>query len=211
MTAELRVGSFGSLRLAKKVCALSAVSALSPPVDCFGSPRHVKKVCALSAVSPRADECCGTKLSRLPTIKRTHSAYPCFLRDIRSLCDPREAMQCRAEVMTCSRRHKDSEPGLSVSWLRRHGTSVRCKAGQDRYGEYGPGIGIVTATVARFSGRVQKRGGFLLHFRPALYLRTVTRDGGTCSVPPNFCPPFLAAGVFGHSCSIKYAGDWELL
>jgi hypothetical protein len=164
---------------------------------CFGSLRHAKKVCALSAVSavsplgrrmlwePSCQDC---QLSRGRT-QRT----PGFLRDIRSLCDPPEAMQCRAEVikisltanslqvtiaMTCSRRHKDPELGLSCKLVAaaRNERSVQGRTGPLR--RYGPGIGIVTATVARFSGSVQKRGGFFLHFRPALYLRTVTRHGG---------------------------------
>jgi hypothetical protein len=62
--------------------------------------------------------------------------------------------------MTRSRRRENSESGLCVSWLRRHGTmgSVQSRTGPLR--RYGPRIGIVTVTIPRFSGRVQKRSGF---------------------------------------------------
>jgi hypothetical protein len=53
------------------------------------------------------------------------------------------------------------------------------------------GIGVVTVTVARFCGLVQKRGGIVLHFRPALYLRTVTRHGGLLRLSPQ---------TFGFRC-----------
>jgi hypothetical protein len=70
------------------------------------------------------------KLSRLPTIKRTHSAYPCSLRNISSLCGPREAKQCRAEITWFCLAMNYSELGLSVSWLR--GTELGFGAKPDR-------------------------------------------------------------------------------
>jgi hypothetical protein len=92
-----------------------------------------------------ANACCGVKLSRLPTVKRTHSAYPCSFRNICSLCGPLEAMQpqggvelvlpilnsSRSPINSMRFARKTSEPGLSVSWLRRHGTrgSVQSRTG----------------------------------------------------------------------------------
>jgi hypothetical protein len=181
-----RVGSFGSLRREKSVRTKRTMRTKSPlsARDCSVYqikvrdspdflPRTLKAARAVvsSAVQEiGAGKCCGAKLSRLPTIKRTHSPYPCSLRDICSLCGPREAKQYRAEVsqscltnsvreMTRSLRRKNSEPGLSVSWLRRHGTSGSVQSRTGPLRRYGPGIRIVTA-VARFSGRVQRRSGF---------------------------------------------------
>jgi hypothetical protein len=85
------------------------------------------------------------------------------------------------------RCRKNSELGLSVSWLRRHGTrsSVQSRTGPLR--RDGPGIGIVTANVPRFSGRVQRCSGFFC----TLGLRH-TYEGyqGRGLLPPsrNFCP-----------------------
>jgi hypothetical protein len=99
----------------------------------------------------------GVPVKLLPWM---HFMWLSLMSRMRSCPSQRGGKQGRRE-MTRMRRRKNSEPGLSVSWLRRHGKrdSVQSRTGPLRGN--GPGIRIVTANVTRFSDRVQSERKYL--------------------------------------------------